>query len=41
MTGEKPKLEILRRHVKYYGYDPIQSMLDRYFKVARQNFGRK
>ena len=27
--------------MKYSCYDPIQSMLDRYFKVARQNFGRK
>ena len=27
--------------MKYSCYDPIQSMLDRDFKVARQNFGRK
>ena len=27
--------------MRYPGYDLIQSMLDRYFKVARQNFGRK
>ena len=31
-SGEKPKLEIIRRHVRYPGYDPIQSMLDRNFK---------
>ena len=40
-SGEKPKLEILRRHVQYSGYDPIQSILDRDRKLARQNFGRK
>ena len=27
--------------MQYSGYDLIQSMLDRYFRVARQNFGRK
>ena len=40
-SGGKPKLEIIRRHVKYSCYNPLQSMLDIDFKVARQNFGRK
>ena len=40
-SGEKPKLEILRRVMKYSCYDPLQEMLDRDMKVARKNFGRK
>ena len=40
-SGEKPRLEILRRVMKYYCYDPLQAMLDRDMKEKRQNFGRK
>ena len=40
-SGEKPKLEIQRRFMKYSCCDLLQAMLDRYMKLARQNFGRK
>ena len=40
-SGEKPKLEFQIRLIKYSCCDPLQAMLDRDTKVARQNFGRK
>ena len=38
-SGEKPKLEFQRRLIKYSCCDPLQAMLYRDTKVARQNFG--
>ena len=40
-SSEKQKFEFQRRLIKYSCCDPLQSMLDRDTKVARQNFGRK
>ena len=38
---EKPELGFQRRLIKYSCCDPLQAMLDRDTKVARQNFCRK
>ena len=40
-TGVKPK-NFLQRGMRYTsGYDPIQQIWDRNWKIARDNFGRK
>ena len=40
-SGEKPKLSLQRRMVKYSCFDPLQAMFDSGRKVGKYNFGRK